>query len=281
MNPTLTTSSATITKVGKAPYVIHSYLSPESAEMVCSQIIETPASLLIVDAQLLKEQAQAVRDYANSLGKPISKVIISHNHPDHWAGLESFGDIPVYSLPETIVEIQGYGQMMLDSKKPAFGDAVTSTVTLPQALTVENEVLDGLTIVYQKNFGTESTFSLMIELPELSILIAQDTVYNGVYPYVGDRNYYTNQYCFDTWIEQLEAIKAKGYETIIPGHGLPADASVCDTMIEALTYAKSAFETSADGSEFKRRMMDRYPDYKVVDMLDLSAFMLFSNPNGQ
>ncbi|MDB5242657.1 MAG: beta-lactamase domain protein, partial [Spirosoma sp.] len=216
MNPTLTTSSATITKVAKDPYVIHSYLSPEAAEMVCSQIIETHESLIIVDAQLLKEQAQAVRDYANTLGKPISKIIISHYHPDHWAVLESFADVPIFSLPDTIVEIQGYGQMLLDSKKPAFGDAVTSTVTLPQALTVENEFIDGLTIVYQKNFGTESTFSLMIELPQLNILIAQDTVYNGVYPYVGERNYYTNQYCFDTWIQQLEAIKAKGYETILP-----------------------------------------------------------------
>lgn len=279
MNPTLT-NSATITKVEKGPYVIHSYLSPESAEMVCSQIIETPASLIIVDAQLVKEQAQAVRDYANSLGKPINKVIISHNHPDHWAGLESFADVPIYALQETAYEIQNYGQMMLDSKKPAFGDTVTSTVTVPQALTVEQETLDGLTLVYQKNFGTESTFSLMVELPEINVLIAQDMVYNGVYPYVGDRNYVTNDYSFDSWIQQLEAIKSKGYETIFPGHGQPTDSSVCDTMIETLKFMKSVFETAADGAEFKQRVMEKYPTYKVVDMLDLSAFMLYSQPYG-
>lgn len=260
--------------------MIHSYLSPESAEMVCSQIIETSASLLIVDVQLLKEQAQAVRDYANSLGKPISKIIISHCHPDHWAGLESFAGIPVYALPETIWEIENYGQMMLNSKKPAFGDAVTSTVTLPQPLAIDGETLDGLEIVYHKNTGTESTFSLMVELPQINTLIAQDLVYNGVYPYIGDRSYVTKETCFDPWINQLEAVKEKGYETIFPGHGLPTDATILDTMIEILSFDKSVFETAADGFELKRRIMEKYPDLKVVDMLDLSAFMLYSNPYG-
>ncbi|GAB4024225.1 MBL fold metallo-hydrolase [Spirosoma koreense] len=277
MNPTLT-NSATITKVEKGPYVIHSYLSPESAEMVCTQIIETPASLIIVDVQLLKEQAKAAREYADSLGKPINKVVISHCHPDHWAGLELFTDRPVYALPETIAEIEGYGQMMLDSKKPSFGDAVTSTVTVPQPLPAESEVLDGLTIVYQKNFGTESTFSLMVELPELKVLIAQDTVYNGVYPYIGDVNYITKQHNFDSWTAQLEAIKAKGYDVIFPGHGLPGDSSLCDTMIDTLNFERSVVETATDGEELKRRIMEKYPDYKVVEMLNLSAFMLYSNP---
>ena len=280
MTATLTASSATITKVDKGPYVVHSYLSPESAEMVCSQIIETPSALIIVDTQLLKEHARAVREYADSLGKPINKVIISHCHPDHWAGLEAFADVPAYALPETIWEIQNYGQAMLDSKQPHFGDAVTSTVSLPQPLTIEHEELDGLEVIYHKNTGTESTFSLALKLPQLKVLIAQDLVYNGVYPYVGDRSYVTKAYPFDGWIAALEAIKTEGYEVIFPGHGLPTDASILDTMIATLTYAKSAFESSADGEELKRRMIEKYPDLKVTDMLDLSAFMLYSNPYG-
>ncbi|SFC36387.1 MBL fold metallo-hydrolase [Spirosoma endophyticum] len=280
MNPSSSTAKATITKVEKGPYTIHSYLSPEWAEMVCSQIIETPSSLVIIDVQLLKEQAQAVREYANSLGKPINKVIISHCHPDHWAGLEAFTDVPVYALPETVQEITGYGQIMLDSKQPLFGTAVTSTVICPQPFAIEQEVIDGLELIYHKNFGTETTFSLMIELPQFNILIAQDTVYNGVYPYIGDHNYITNDYFFDTWVATLNTLKTAGYETIFPGHGLPTDASILDTMIESLTFAKSAFAQSADGEELKRRIMAQYPDYKVVDMLDLSAYMLYNNPIG-
>lgn len=272
--------TATITKIDKSPYVIHSYLSPESAEMVCSQIIETPSALIIVDAQLLKEHAQAVKDYAESLGKPIHKIIISHCHPDHWAGLEVFGGVPVYALPETIWEIQNYGQAMLDSKTPAFGDAVTTTVSVPEPLTLEREELDGLELIYHKNSGTESTFSLAVKLPQLRVLIAQDLVYNGVYPYIGDRSYVTKEYPFDSWISALETLKTEDYEVVLPGHGLPTDASSFDTMIAVLTYAKSVFATAADGAELKQRLMEKYPDFKVVDMLDLSAYMLYNNPYG-
>ena len=281
MNPTPETAKATITKVEKGSYTIHSYLSPEWAEMVCSQIIETPASLIIVDVQLLLEQAQAVKDYANSLGKPITKVIISHGHPDHWAGLEVFSDVPSYALAESVNEIANYGQGMLDSKKPYFGDAVAATVTVvPQPLAVESEVIDGLELVYHKNFGTDTTFSVMIELPQLNTLIAQDLIYNGVYTYIGDRNYMTQQPSFDTWIAILEDVKAKGYETIFPGHGLPTDSSICDTMIETLEFSKAAYAEATDGNDLKARIMKKYPDYKVVDMLDLSAYMLYSNPYG-
>jgi glyoxylase-like metal-dependent hydrolase (beta-lactamase superfamily II) len=280
MNATLTTTPATINRIAKGPYVLHSYLSPASAEMVCSQIIETPTSLLIVDVQLLREHARAVRNYAASLGKPINKIIISHCHPDHWAGLEEFEGVPAYALPETIWEIENYGQAMLDSKQPAFGNAVTRTVSLPAVLPVERENLDGLELVYRKNTGTESTFSLAVQLPQLHTLVAQDLVYNGVYPYVGDRSYVTKEYPFNNWIRTLEQLKTEGYELVLPGHGLPTDASSFDTMIDTLTYAKSVFETAADGEELKRRMMEKYPNYQVVDMLDLSAYMLYNNPYG-
>lgn len=281
MNPTLTTApAATITRIEKGPYVLHSYLSPESAERVCSQLIETPDSVLIVDAQLLTTHAQAVRQYADQLGKPIRKVIISHCHPDHWAGLEAFADVPVYALPETIWEIQNYGQAMLDSKIPAFGEAVTRTVSVPAPLPADREVLDGLEIIYQKNTGVESTFSLAVKLPQLRTLVAQDLVYNGVYPYVGDRSYVTKEYPFDGWIRALEQLKTEGYELVLPGHGLPTDASSFDTMIATLSYAKEVFATAADGAELKQRLLDKYPDYQVVDMLDLSAYMLYNNPYG-
>lgn len=280
MNPTPTTATATITKVEKGPYTIHSYLSPEWAEMVCSQLIEMPSALVIIDVQLLKEQAQAVRDYANSLGKPIRKILISHLHPDHWAGWESFSDVPIYALPETVQELSGFGQPILESKKPTFGAAVTDTVLQPQPLDVEREEIDGLELVYHKNFGTETTFSLMVELPQIKVLIAQDTVYNGVYPYVGDRNYVTKELCFDTWLAKLEELKTKGYETVFPGHGLPTDASIFETMIEFLSFAKAAYAESANGEELKQRILKQYPDYKAVEILDLTAYLLYNNPFG-
>ncbi|GAA4465354.1 MBL fold metallo-hydrolase [Nibrella saemangeumensis] len=277
MNTTTGTATGTITKLEKGPYTIHSYLSPESAEMVCTQIIETPSSLVVVDAQLLRSQALEVKSYIESLGKPIHKFIISHCHPDHWAGLEVFPDAPVYARSETIFEIQNYGQGMLDSKTPQFGDAVTKVITMPtNVLDIESEELDGLQLNYVKLTDTESVYSVMIKIPQLKVLIAQDTVYNGVYPYFGDRDYYTKAYCFDTWTAILEELKAEGYEVIFPGHGLPTDASALDRMIDYLSFVKLTVLSTTDGNEMISKIMTHYPGYKIPDMLYLSSFMLYN-----
>src|ERR1019366_3478040 len=68
---------------------IHTFVSSFAYSNIANatHIIETKNQLVLVDGQFLVPYARAFRDYADSLGKPIERLYLSHRHPDHWFGL--------------------------------------------------------------------------------------------------------------------------------------------------------------------------------------------------
>ena len=81
---------------------IHTYTSSEPMLKVNAFIVETIKELIIVDTTLTMSDSKALKQKANSLGKPIAGIILTHGHPDHVAGtynLAPKGELPIYALP--------------------------------------------------------------------------------------------------------------------------------------------------------------------------------------
>lgn len=57
-------------------------------------VIEMENSVVVVDAVLALSSAHELREKAESFGKPIEVVLMTHGHPDHYSGLKLFEDIP-------------------------------------------------------------------------------------------------------------------------------------------------------------------------------------------
>lgn len=253
----------------------HSYLSPEDGEMVCSQVIETGNKLVVVDALLLRPYARELRRYVDSLNKPIDRVIITHSHPDHWFGLEFFDDVPIYSLQETIDEIEEVGDTYLEYKRPQHGDLIATSKIVPSKTISEGiENIDGLNYAFTKVTDAEASLMLLIELPDLKTLVAQDLLYNGVYLYTGEKNS-EGEYCFDGWTRILKSLQEKEYDTILVGHGEPADPTIFAEMIDYIEYAKRTFESVSNGDELKAKLIEKCPTFRVVEMLDISNVFLY------
>src|SRR5579862_532611 len=92
---------------------IHTFISSFADDNIANatHIIESKNKLVLVDGQFLAPYASKFRDYADSLGKPIERLYLSHRHPDHWFGLgTAFSDIAIYALPETITFVEEHGQ---------------------------------------------------------------------------------------------------------------------------------------------------------------------------
>lgn len=264
-----------ITVLKNSQTTIHTYTSPPDGEMVCSQIIETGRRLVIVDAQLLIPYAREVRSYAERLGKPIDRVIITHAHPDHWMGLEIFRDLPLYALPETRQELAKIGDYLLAYKRKTHGDLIASSLVVPAHDVQEGDVtIDGLTFRFSRVRNTEAPLMLMVELPELKVLVAQDLVYNHVYLVVGEKSE-EGQYLFDGWIKCLQSLQVKGYETVLAGHGEPATPSIFQRLVEYIEYAKQLFESGINEDELKQKILIRYPGYRLPEMLDLMNLFLY------
>ena len=252
-------------------------MSPEDGEMVCSQIIETENRLIIIDVQLLRPYAAQLRRYVDGLDKPIDRVIVTHSHPDHWFGLEYFEDVPLYALPEVIAEIEQLGDSYLDYKRSQHGpDLIAAHKVVPSNVLQEGEaMIDGVRFAFTKIIGAESSVMAVTELPDLKVLLPQDLVYNRVYLYVGEKSP-TGTYCFDAWLHWLEQSRERDYDVVLPGHGEPTDATIFDRAITYLRDARQAFEQAPGPDELKQMMIDRYPTYRVAELLDLTNVFLYN-----
>lgn len=249
-----------IFSLGKA--VIHSYVSPDKAFNDASHIIETENQLIIVDAQYSKPSAQELRRYAETLGKPIRGIFVSHAHPDHYLGLAEFADIPSFALRSTIDQISETGVAALEESKELIGAAsvdmlVIPSTPLPTGL-MEN---DGLEYKLTEVSNAESKTQLIIEIPSIDVIIVQDLVYNGAHPYISGK--------VDDWIKILMALKNTPERFVFVGHGHPATPEVYDGMIKYLTKAQEIYEESSTPEEYKQTLLGHFPNYRGVMVIDL------------
>ena len=139
-----------------------------------------------------REQLEAdFRDYLDGLGKPIERVLVTHAHPDHWLTLATFKDHPTYAFREAIDEMAFLKDLAVGYHKsihPEDPDLVPNEVVLP-ANTIEPGTLtvDGVDLVLHKLLDAEATATMLVELPAIATLLANDLVYDHCYLYVATK----------------------------------------------------------------------------------------------
>lgn len=271
-------SAGTIDIFRGGPITIHSFSSPLDGEFVRSQIIETEHAVIVVDVQLLRSYARDLRRYVNGLGKPIDRVILTHMHPDHWFGVEAFADAPLYALPDVIAQLQAMGEWWIDLRKADLGATILDHAVVPDhPLREGRELIDGIEFVFTRVTGAECVTNLYIELPQVRALLAQDLLYNQVYPFVGELHGPDRSIrCFDGWVAVLQQLRERAYDLILPGHGEPtSDRRIFDTQITCLRDIEQILTVARDADDFKRRIQQRYPDYRLPLLLDMSVLTLY------
>ncbi|MFI8233983.1 MBL fold metallo-hydrolase [Streptomyces sp. NPDC085900] len=175
--------NGSVTVLGKGAVRIHSYMSPADTFHTTTQLIETPARIIAIDAQLLPAYADEAVAYAKGLGKPIDRLIVTHAHPDHYNGASRFG-VPVHALARVSQQIVARG----DSHLPTGQVIPLAEFTPSVALVPGTEVIDGVTFVFEAVSGGEAADELLIKLPEQGVLIAQDLVYHDLHLYLGNND---------------------------------------------------------------------------------------------
>lgn len=116
------------------------------------------------------------------------------------------------------------------------------------------EIIDGVRVSFEAVVNAESSEQLTIGFPEDAILITQDIIWNRVHAFIGEHN-------FDAWIDAIDALEARPYDTILPGHGLPGDRSLYADARAYLTAARAAFAEASGPDDLNRRLEAAFPDY--------------------
>ncbi|MCB9349899.1 MAG: MBL fold metallo-hydrolase [Lewinellaceae bacterium] len=251
---------------------IHTFVSPYAYAANATHIIETANELVIVDTQFITPLALGFRAYVNSLNKPVNRVFISHGHPDHYFGLASaFSDCKAYSLSGINEVIAGWGPQMIINQKPAFGALIPDAVVVPQYSVAPgtSEVIDGLTYEYEVIEGAESEAQLLLKLPELGTIIAQDLIYSGVHIWLG-------MGWFEKWAAELQQLAAtEGYDYLLAGHGMPCTKEEIHHNIQYIQTAQQLFEDGLEKDAYKARLIEAYPHRESPMMFDLYLGFLF------
>lgn len=262
--------NSTFTVTDGAQATLRTYTVPEDGWMTTSRLIELPTQLIVVDTPLLSGSANEVltspeialsagaptwrrdrrrlplfsrwhgvarsgtRTYAKDLGKPVSRVYISHSHPDHFAGAGLVG-APLYALP-SVAAINNDGGAILRGALVFTGDGGIEPGGLPRTghdVAGGEETIDSARVSFEPVSHAESSEQLTIGFPGDGILIAQDLLYHAVHAFLGEQH-------FDGWLAAITAREARPYTTILPSHGLPGDHSLYADARACVTAARAA-----------------------------------------
>jgi hypothetical protein len=261
------TSNGTISKLELKGVVIHSYTAPEDSEVVNSHIIETANSLVIIDMQLLRPYAKQLRAYADQLDKPIDRVILTHQHPDHWFGYESFAGTPIYAQQEVIDGLGQVADFYINARRKELGELVPESKSLPDhVLAKSSESIDGLQYEFKLVSKAEAGVQTVITLPEHSVIIVGDLLSNNAHSFYGGG-------MAQPWVGNLKTM-AEGpqYEHILVGHGQPP-ATNHAAFAWQITYLETAIQAlqATTSEETLATVKTAYPDLDANGMAALSA----------
>jgi glyoxylase-like metal-dependent hydrolase (beta-lactamase superfamily II) len=268
--------NVTVTPAGAA--TIHTYTAPETGWRANSHVIELASQVVLFDAPLTQQYAREVLAVAESVGKPVTRLYVSHAHPDHFASAVAIG-APSYALQRVKDLIDRSGDVRIQR-----GYACTpghSGTPLPRSRPVDHtvppggeETLDGVRLRFEAVADAETDAQLVIALPDAGILISQDVLYNGVHMFLGE-------HAFDSWHAAITALEAFPYETVIPGHGLPrgdglpVGRGIYAANREYLTVAARAFADATGPADLNKRLEAAFPSYGGTAMQGLQNFYLY------
>lgn len=263
-------SGLTVTVQAAGDVVVHTLTAPEEVFANSTHIIETPNTLVLVDTQFLLPNAADFRAYADELGKPIDRVFITHEHPDHFLGSEVFADLDVVALATVSDTIAAVGDAEVAEKQADFGpEAIAGSFVVPDVVEPGSLEIDGITFELTEVIDAEAETQLVIRVPEAGAIVAGDIVYSGVHLILAGQP--------DTWTVALNDLKADAadYPIVLPGHGLPSDPSVYDENIAWLATASELIATVDTADAFKQGLVDAYPDLGMTAAIDFVFPFLF------
>src|SRR5277367_3748292 len=97
-----------------------------------SVIIEGAQEVMLVDAQLTKTNAERVLQQIQATNKPLSIIYITHEHADHFLGLqvfkEAYPDVRILANSNVVDRINKVYQEKIDKWKGLLGSDATSRV---------------------------------------------------------------------------------------------------------------------------------------------------------
>src|ERR1700682_1765488 len=184
------------------------FTSPDDQFWTNSVMLEGAHEVMLVDAQLTKTNAERVLQEIKETHKPLSLIYITHEHADHFLGLEVFSEayprVRIIATSAVVARINKVYQEEIDKWKQLLGSGATSHV-------VAIEPFDGNVITFEsshidvlEHIQGDTDANTMLWIPGQRLLIAGDVVFNNMHVYTAE----TDRKARVTWLSSLKTIRA-------------------------------------------------------------------------
>jgi glyoxylase-like metal-dependent hydrolase (beta-lactamase superfamily II) len=125
---------------------VHRFPVGQERAFVNAYLVETAAGVVAVDSLLTVSESRAMRHALEQLGKPLRAVLLTHSHPDPYAGLAQLvadDDVPIIA-PQGVIDAIARDDAAKDAiVGPMFGDEWPSRRIFPNT-----PIRDGASVTF-------------------------------------------------------------------------------------------------------------------------------------
>jgi glyoxylase-like metal-dependent hydrolase (beta-lactamase superfamily II) len=260
---------------GQHGFSIKVFTSPDDQFWTNSVIIEGTHEVMLVDAQLTKTSAERVLQEIKQTKKPLSIIYITHEHADHFLGLEVFKEayprVRIIANSAVVDRISKVYQEKIDKWKKILGSGATSHVVAIEKFDGNFITFGSSQIEVIKNIQGDTDENTMLWIPGERILITGDVLFNNMHVYTAE----TDSKARGKWLNSLQKIRELKPLVVIPGHskvGAPLDASTAVDFTENyLLVFEEELKKAKDPDSLMNAMKEQFPSADLLLAIERGA----------
>ena len=240
-----------------------------------SVLIEGAHEMMLVDAQLTKTSAKRVLQEIKEIKKPLSIIYITHEHADHFLGLEMFREayprVRIIATSAVVARIHKVYQEKIDKWKQLLGSGAATHVVPVEPFDGDTFPFESSQIEVLKHIQGDTNENTMLWFPGQRILVGGDVVFNNMHVYTAE----TDRQARWNWLDSLNTIRQLKPSVVIPGHshvGAPLDASTAVDFTQAYLLAfEEEVSKAKEPDSLVRAMKERFPSADLFLAIERGA----------
>ena len=253
---------------------IHRFPVDQEGVFVNAYLVETESGLIAVDGLLTVSAAKEMRAALDRLGKPLQAALLTHSHPDHYAGLGEIVagyDVPIVAPQGMIDTIERDDAIKAEIIGPMFGEEWPSKRVFPNTTIHDGESLtfDGVKFTVIDLGASESPHDSPWVLGDDSkTVFLGDQIYDHKHCYLADGFY-------AEWLANIEKLRGRFPNDAVfhIGHGGPVGREMWDWQRGYIERFLDAVST-ADWSEPERAKATVVAGMKEYEPSDELQFLM-------